>query len=196
MEKAISLKNTFVPQVVPGTTIAGEPEAASVRDESIAILSGLLASSSWHEIVTRLREVAKVNGGAAADSGTAGAAAPEVIEMDELRIEKHAHRVFVGTREVSLTSLEFRLLITLVDRRDHVQPRGTLLTDVWGHHPSSRTRTVDTHVRRLRDKLGSAGAFIHTVRGVGYRFSERPSIRSRDGRCVVRAHSEIAALAG
>jgi two-component system phosphate regulon response regulator PhoB len=90
--------------------------------------------------------------------------------------------VLVAGSEVALTSLEFRLLVTLVDRRDRVQSRGILLDELWDLPTSSRTRTVDTHVRRLRDKLGATGQFIHTVRGVGYRFSDRLSIRRPDGR--------------
>ena len=75
---------------------------------------------------------------------------------------------------MSLTALEFKLLVTLTERRDRVQARGTLLTDVWSIDAEVASRTVDTHVKRLRDKLGSAGRFIETVRGVGYRFSETP----------------------
>ena len=98
-----------------------------------------------------------------------------VIEVAELRIDKDAHRVTVGPEEVPLTALEFKLLVTLIARRDRVQGRGTLLSDVWAMDSEIASRTVDTHVKRLRDKLGTAGRFIETVRGVGYRFSEAPS---------------------
>jgi two-component system phosphate regulon response regulator PhoB len=98
-----------------------------------------------------------------------------LIEIAELRIDKDAHRVTVGAEEVLLTALEFKLLVTLVERRDRVQGRGTLLSDVWAMDSEIASRTVDTHVKRLRDKLGTAGRFIETVRGVGYRFSEAPS---------------------
>lgn len=97
-----------------------------------------------------------------------------VLDAGELRIDREAHRVTVGGEEVSLTALEFKLLVTLTERRDRVQARGTLLTDVWSIDAEVASRTVDTHVKRLRDKLGSAGRFIETVRGVGYRFSETP----------------------
>jgi two-component system phosphate regulon response regulator PhoB len=97
-----------------------------------------------------------------------------VIDAGELRIDREAHRVTVGGEEVSLTALEFKLLVTLTERKDRVQARGTLLTDVWSIDAEVASRTVDTHVKRLRDKLGSAGRFIETVRGVGYRFSETP----------------------
>jgi two-component system phosphate regulon response regulator PhoB len=96
----------------------------------------------------------------------------EIFVIGELRVDCQAHRVTVNAEDVSLAALEFRLLVTLIERRDHAQPRGTLLGDVWGVDPDLSTRTVDTHVKRLRGKLGSAGRFIQTVRGIGYRFSE------------------------
>jgi two-component system, OmpR family, phosphate regulon response regulator PhoB len=98
---------------------------------------------------------------------------PPFIEVCELRIDRDAHRVEVDGAEIGMTPLEFKLLLTLVVRRDRVQTRSTLLSDVWELDPGVSSRTVDTHVKRLRDKLRSAGRFIQTVRGVGYRFSER-----------------------
>ena len=92
------------------------------------------------------------------------------IAFGILRIDRDAHRVFVEGQEVELTALEFKLLVTLHDRRNRVQDRSTLLSDVWGIDADITTRTVDTHVKRLREKLGAAGDYIHTVRGVGYRF--------------------------
>jgi two-component system phosphate regulon response regulator PhoB len=73
-----------------------------------------------------------------------------------------------------MTALEFRLLLTLATRQGRVQTRETLLNDVWGLHLNVETRTVDTHVKRLREKLGSAGSLIQTVRGVGYRLAIEP----------------------
>jgi two-component system phosphate regulon response regulator PhoB len=97
---------------------------------------------------------------------------PGFINVRELHIDAAAHRVTVGTEEIVLTALEFRLLVTFVERRESVLDRGTLLRDVWALNGEMTSRTVDTHVKRLRDKLGTAGRFIQTVRGVGYRFSE------------------------
>ncbi len=91
-----------------------------------------------------------------------------------LRLDVPAHRTFVDDAEVRLTALEFRLLATFYDRRGRVQSRERLLSDVWGYQPAVTTRTVDTHVKRLREKLGPAGAYVQTVRGVGYRFCGRP----------------------
>ncbi len=92
-----------------------------------------------------------------------------------LLFDREAHRAWVDDAEVQLTALEFRLLSTLYDRRDRVQARGTLLQDVWGANADMATRTVDTHVKRLREKLGAAGDYIETVRGVGYRFVADPA---------------------
>ncbi len=98
---------------------------------------------------------------------------PSLIVVSELSIDREAHRVEVDGAEIAMTPLEFKLLLTLVVRRERVQMRSALLSDVWELDPGVSSRTVDTHVKRLRDKLGSAGRFIQTVRGVGYRFSER-----------------------
>jgi two-component system phosphate regulon response regulator PhoB len=101
-------------------------------------------------------------------------AAPQSFEFGVLRVDRDAHRVWVADQEVELTALEFKLLVTLYDRRNRVQERTKLLDDVWGIEAAITTRTVDTHVKRLREKLDRAGEYIETVRGVGYRFAERP----------------------
>jgi two-component system phosphate regulon response regulator PhoB len=92
----------------------------------------------------------------------------------DLRVDTDAHRVWVGAFEVILTALEFKLLLMLLDRRGRVQTRERLLEEVWQMPGELTTRTVDTHVKRLRQKLGHAGDYIETVRGVGYRFLDRP----------------------
>jgi len=102
-----------------------------------------------------------------------------VIDAGELRIDIDSHRVTVAGEEVALTALEFKLLVALATRRERVQLRTRLLSEVWSCSPQNRTRTVDTHVKRLRDKLRSAERFIRTVRGAGYLFSEVPSRRGR-----------------
>lgn len=106
------------------------------------------------------------------DEGTAEES--EQTKFGKLLVDRGAHRVWVEGEEVSLTVLEFRLLCTLMERKDRVQSRGTLLEDVWGASDEMATRTVDTHVKRLREKLGAASDYIETVRGVGYRFLARP----------------------
>ncbi len=97
-----------------------------------------------------------------------------VVEFGCLRFDREAHRVWVDGVEVEITALELRLLATLYDRKNRVQSRAALLDDVWGIQADVTTRTVDTHVKRLREKLGRASEYIETVRGVGYRFAERP----------------------
>jgi two-component system phosphate regulon response regulator PhoB len=96
------------------------------------------------------------------------------IEFGLLRIDREAHRVWVGASEVELTALEFNLLVTLYERRNRVQTRAALLDDVWGIQADITTRTVDTHVKRLREKLDRARDYVETVRGVGYRFVGSP----------------------
>lgn len=98
----------------------------------------------------------------------------EIIEFGNLRIAREAHRVFVSGEEIELSALEFRLLIRLYESRNRVQTRGQLLERVWGLHADLTTRTVDSHVKRLREKLGDARNYVETVRGVGYRFVEAP----------------------
>jgi two-component system phosphate regulon response regulator PhoB len=93
------------------------------------------------------------------------------LVFGKLRVDREAHRVWVDDAEITLTALELRLLSTLLERRGRVQSRPALLDDVWGMSGEVTTRTVDTHVKRLREKLGSAGPYIETVRGVGYRFT-------------------------
>lgn len=97
------------------------------------------------------------------------------IHVGDLTIDPGAYRVRVSGSEIQLTAMEFRLLLTLHERRNRVQTRGALLEDVWGVQSDTETRTVDTHVKRLREKLGSAGNCIETVRGVGYRFVIPPT---------------------
>ena len=96
----------------------------------------------------------------------------ETIEFGVLKLDPSSHRIWVAGEETKLTALEFRLVRTLLERKGRVQTRETLLIDVWEYEASVTTRTVDTHVRRLRQKLGAAGDYIETIRGVGYRFLE------------------------
>ncbi|BDG09333.1 response regulator [Anaeromyxobacter paludicola] len=90
-------------------------------------------------------------------------------EVGPIRVDLEAHRCFVDGAEVELTALEFKLLTTFMARLGRVQSRDQLLTDVWEMSAEVETRTVDTHVKRLREKLGSARELLETVRGVGYR---------------------------
>jgi two-component system phosphate regulon response regulator PhoB len=123
---------------------------------------------SMRELLLRVKAVLR-------RSGTATTPPPTLIELGELRIDPAAHRLWIAGTEVELTALEFRLLMTFYERRERVQSRSTLLDDVWGVSPDLVTRTVDTHVKRLREKLATSGDMIETVRGVGYRFTTSPT---------------------
>jgi two-component system phosphate regulon response regulator PhoB len=94
------------------------------------------------------------------------------LSVGELVIDAERHNVRLAGKQLDLTAVEFKLLTTLVQRRGRVQARDRLLNDVWGYEAAIDTRTVDTHVRRLREKLGKRGDLIETVRGFGYRFRE------------------------
>ena len=126
---------------------------------------------SMRELILRIRAILKRGGGAksAAPSEDKG-----TIAFGCLRIDEPGHRVWIDGQEIRLTALEFRLLTTFYARRGRVQTRERLLVDVWGYQTEVTTRTVDTHVKRLREKLENAGEYIETVRGVGYRFRARP----------------------
>ena len=96
----------------------------------------------------------------------------EVIQMGDLLIDIDRHQVSVKKNPLQLTSTEFKLLVELVSNRGRVQTRERLLDKVWGYTYEGYARTVDTHIRRLREKLGKTGDLIETLRGVGYRFRE------------------------
>lgn len=125
---------------------------------------------SPRELILRIKAVLRRAGagaGAAEESGR--------YTFGALVIDPEAHLVQVGEKAIDLTATEFRLLHTLVQRRGRVQSRDELLEVVWGYQYSGYGRTVDTHIRRLREKLGEACEWVETVRGVGYRFRREPA---------------------
>ena len=95
----------------------------------------------------------------------------EKIVIGDIEINLASHRVFISGIEVELTAKEFELLKYLTERNGRIQTRELLLEHVWGYNNSVTTRTVDTHIKRLRSKIGEVGTRIETVRGVGYRFN-------------------------
>jgi two-component system phosphate regulon response regulator PhoB len=119
---------------------------------------------SVRELVLRVRAVLR-------RAEASDAEAPRYVFRD-LAVDIERHQVSVAGKAVDLTALEFRLLTTLLQRKGRVQTRQTLLTDVWGLSGDLATRTVDTHIKRLREKLGKASEYVETVRGIGYRFVE------------------------
>jgi two-component system phosphate regulon response regulator PhoB len=94
-----------------------------------------------------------------------------LLEVDGISIDKIALRASADDHRLDLTTIEFKLLLTLVTNRGRILSRETLLSDVWGYSTGADTRTVDTHMRRLREKLGDHAAKVETIRGQGYRFS-------------------------
>ncbi|MES2306896.1 MAG: response regulator [Gemmatimonadota bacterium] len=98
--------------------------------------------------------------------------AGSTLVAEGLTIDRAAHRVSLKGEELNLTATEYKLLVTLLERRGRVQTRPQLLETVWDAQPDIQTRTVDMHVQRLRSKLGEIGDMIETVRGFGYRFKK------------------------
>ncbi len=130
------------------------------------------SSFSIRELVLRVRAVLRRR---AATEAPLPEPVPDVkLRFGELSIDEAGHRVWVSEIEVELTATEFKLLWELARRAGRVQSRGSLLEQVWDMPPDLNTRTVDTHVKRLREKLGAAAGHVETVRGVGYRFDAAP----------------------
>lgn len=122
---------------------------------------------SPRELVLRIRAVLKRAQGVAENPQRSQ------WQIDGLALDLDAHRVEVDGEEAALTATEFRLLAELVRNRGRVRTRDQLLNTVWGYEFEGYARTVDTHVRRLRQKIGGYAAMIETIRGVGYRFKEQ-----------------------
>ncbi|MFZ5445559.1 MAG: response regulator [Myxococcota bacterium] len=118
---------------------------------------------SPRELVLRIKAILRRAG--PGDSG-------QRLKLGLLSLDTGAHRAWVGAEQLELTALEFKLLHHFMTRPGRVQTREQLLSDVWGITSALETRTVDTHVMRLRDKLGPARDSIETVRGVGYRMAD------------------------
>ena len=119
---------------------------------------------SPRELVLRIRKIL--------DRGKVPEEKSDRIEVGDLVIDVPRHSVSSSGKRVELTATEFKLLTTLAQRRGRVQSREQLLQDVWEYDNLIDTRTVDTHMRRLREKLGRSAKYLDTVRGVGYRFVE------------------------
>jgi two-component system phosphate regulon response regulator PhoB len=142
---------------------ARKEESDRIRGLSLGADDYLTKPFSPQELVLRVGAILRrVAAAPAAESG-------DLIQLGALRIERAAHRVTVDGVEIELTPTEYKLLVTLAERRGRVQDRAQLLETVWEAAPDIQTRTVDMHVQRLRSKLGPAGELIETVRGFGYR---------------------------
>ena len=96
----------------------------------------------------------------------------DLVEYEDLKIDNDKHKVYLSDEKISLTSKEFKLLKHLLLKADKVQSRDNLLEKVWGYNNDVTTRTVDTHIKRLRSKIGKYGDKIETIRGEGYLFNK------------------------
>jgi two-component system phosphate regulon response regulator PhoB len=141
---------------------ARREEPDRIRGLSLGADDYLTKPFSPQELVLRVGAILRRTSGAAASSADRLAVGP-------IGIDRAAHRVSVDGREIELTPTEYKLLLTLAERRGRVQGRAHLLETVWDAAPDIQTRTVDMHVQRLRAKLGPGGELIETVRGFGYR---------------------------
>jgi phosphate regulon transcriptional regulator PhoB len=103
---------------------------------------------------------------------TASKEPEDILTLGDIQVDRARHEVRVRGKAIDFTATEFKLLTMLMERRGRVQSRDTLLNDVWGYESVIDTRTVDTHIRRLREKLGKAADCIETIRGFGYRIVE------------------------
>jgi two-component system phosphate regulon response regulator PhoB len=165
-----ALKSSPLTQSAPVVMLTARGEEVDrVRGFEVGAEDYVLKPFSVKELLLRLKVILKRNGSQQSEPSPS-----PLVEFGPLRINRDSHQVWVEGEEVALTILEFNLICTFVERRGKTQSRAQLLTDVWGASPELTTRTVDTHVKRLRDKLKSAGQYIQTIRGVGYRFQQQP----------------------
>ena len=150
------------------TARGGEPDR--IRGLSLGADDYLAKPFSPQELVLRVGAILRRAAAAPpADAAAGGAGSADVLAVGALRIDRAALTVAVDGERVELTPTEYKLLVTLAERRGRVQARSHLLETVWEAAPDIQTRTVDMHVQRLRAKLGAAGELIETVRGFGYR---------------------------
>jgi two-component system phosphate regulon response regulator PhoB len=142
---------------------ARREETDRIRGLTLGADDYLTKPFSPQELSLRVRALLRRLASPPVTAGSTLAAGP-------ISIDRSAHRASVAGQELNLTATEYKLLLTLVERRGRVQTRPQLLETVWEAQPDIQTRTVDMHVQRLRTKLGDAGKLIETVRGFGYRF--------------------------
>ena len=151
---------------------ARREEADRIKGLSLGADDYLTKPFSPQELTLRVQALLRRLGAPAVSAGF-------MINAGPISIDRSSHRVTVNGAELELTATEFKLLLTLVERRGRVQSRPQLLETVWEAQPDIQTRTVDMHVQRLRTKLGEAGNLIETVRGFGYRFRGTDRTRTK-----------------
>jgi len=119
---------------------------------------------SPRELVLRIKAILR--------RGVAPEPVKEHLRVGNISVDVPRHKVMIDKKVIKLAPMEFNLLIILMERQGRVQSRDVLLNDVWGITADVTTRTVDTHIKMLRQKLGRSGKLIETVRGIGYRVAE------------------------
>ena len=153
-----TLRNTgFEAEGCPDGAVGGLDTGA---DDYIAKPFGMM------ELVARIRAVLRRTEAKAESDG------PHPLVAGGICVDERAHTVFADGQEVQLTLKEYQLLTLLMKNRGAVLTRDVLLENIWGYGSENETRTVDVHIRTLRQKLGADGVLIETVRGVGYRMGE------------------------
>jgi len=174
LEVCRSLKSNPATRAIPVVMVtAKSAEVDRVVGFELGADDYVVKPFSVRELLLRVQAVLRRSQPAQAAAPAATLPTP-AITFGRLRIDRDAPNVQVDDENVSLTALELRLLCTLYERRNRVQSRAVLLDDVWCVSGENATRTVDTHVKRLREKLGPAGTYIETIRGIGYRFIGAP----------------------
>ncbi len=175
LEVCRSLKSNPTTRAIPVVMVtAKSAEVDRVVGFELGADDYVVKPFSVRELLLRVQAVLRRSQPATSPEPTAAPSPTPAITFGRLRIDRDAPNVQVDDQEVTLTALELRLLCTLYERRNRVQSRAVLLDDVWCVSGENATRTVDTHVKRLREKLGPAGAYIETIRGIGYRFIGAP----------------------
>jgi two-component system phosphate regulon response regulator PhoB len=144
---------------------ARQDEADRVRGFELGADDYMIKPFSPRELVLRIRKTLKT-------AAPAQGGGPRSLSVGPIDIDLERHEVRIDGSVIHLTLTEFRLLADMVRNEGRVRTREKLMTEVWGYDSQAMSRTIDTHVRRLRSKLGTAAGWLTTVRGVGYRIKE------------------------
>ena len=165
LEVCKTLKNEPATKLIPIIMLTAKAEEV---DRIVGLELGaddyLTKPFSPRELVLRVKSVIRRTDSSGPVDNT--------MKVGDIQVDRSRYEVLVKGKPLEFTATEFKLLALLMERRGRVQSRDTLLNDVWGYENIIDTRTVDTHIRRLREKLGKASDCIETVRGFGYRIAE------------------------
>jgi len=164
----------------PAIIIATAKALEADRVAAFEVGADDFVSKPFSLIELMLRIQARLQGRSTSETAATAPPAPEEgevaairrITLGPLKIDRASHRVFLSDKEINLSVQEMRLLVYLASEPTKMHTRRDLLTAVWGYHPEAASRTLDTHVKRLRDKFGAFATMIQTVHGVGYRLND------------------------